>query len=72
MNWKEYKVSLVAVSHKSRQYNINKISLSWFVDKIYILDDGIKTLACGHKNISDSINDGVSDGISGVSDVNIF
>ena len=32
-------------------YNINKISLRYFDDKRYILDDGIKTLPYGHKNL---------------------
>ena len=31
--------------HKIRTYDICKISLSWFDDKIYILDDGINSLA---------------------------
>ena len=29
----------------------NKTSISCFVDKIYVLDDGINTLACFHKDI---------------------
>ena len=32
-------------------YDINNISLSCFDDKRYILDDGINTLAYGHKDI---------------------
>ena len=31
-------------------YEINKISLSCFGDKRYVLDDGICTLACFHKD----------------------
>ena len=37
--------------HKIGTYDLNKISLSCFDDKRYILDDGINTLACGHKDI---------------------
>ena len=36
-------------------YDINKISLSCFDDKRYVLDDGINTLAYGHKDIVDKI-----------------
>ena len=31
-------------------YEINKLSLSCFDDKIHVLDDGIRTLAYFHKN----------------------
>lgn len=34
--------------HRLYTYNINKIGLSAFDDKRYILDDGITTLAHGH------------------------
>ena len=37
--------------HKMGTYEINKISLSVFDDKILILDDGIHTLAYFHKNM---------------------
>ena len=36
--------------HKLGTYEINKISLSCFDDKRYVLDDGIYTLAYFHKN----------------------
>ena len=36
--------------HKLATYEINKISLSCFDDKRYMLDDGIYTLAYFHKN----------------------
>ena len=36
--------------HKLGTYEINKISLSCFNDKRYVLDDGIRTLACFHKD----------------------
>ena len=36
--------------HKLKIYDIDKISLSCFDDKIYVLDDGICTLAYFHKN----------------------
>ena len=35
--------------HKLGTYKINKISLSCFDDKSYVLDDGIRTLAYFHK-----------------------
>ena len=35
--------------HKLGTYEINKISLSCFGDKRYVLDDGIRTLAYFHK-----------------------
>ena len=38
-------------NHKMFTYESNKISLSAFDDKRYILDDGINTLAYGHKDI---------------------
>ena len=37
--------------HEIGTYDINKISLSCFDDKRYILGDGINTLAYFHKNI---------------------
>ena len=39
--------------HRIGTYDINKISLSCFDDKRFILDDGINTLAYGHKDIVD-------------------
>ena len=38
-------------SHKIGTYDLNKISLSCFYDKKYILHDGINTLAYFHKEI---------------------
>ena len=38
--------------HKIRTYEIDKISLSCFDDKRYVLDDGIHTLSYFHKNIA--------------------
>ena len=37
--------------HEIGTYDLNKISLSCFDDKIYILDDGINTLTYFHKDI---------------------
>ena len=37
--------------HSVGTYEINEISLSCFDDKGYVLDDGINTLAYGHKDI---------------------
>ena len=41
--------------HKLGTYEIDKISLSCFDDKRYVLDDGIRTLAYFHK---DSVTSG--------------
>ena len=38
-------------NHKIFTYQSNKISLSDYDDKRYIFDDGIHTLAYGHKDI---------------------
>ena len=49
-----------AKKHNIRTYKINKISLSHFDDKRYILDDDVNTLAYFHKNCNkkcDKIND---------------
>ena len=40
-----------AKNHKLRIYEINKISLSCFDDKRFILKDGIHTLAYFHKDL---------------------
>ena len=37
--------------HRIGTYNVCKISLSCFDDKIYILDDGINSLVYIHKDI---------------------
>ena len=42
--------------HNLGTYEINKISLSCFDDKRYILKNGIYTLAYGHKDIPKKIN----------------
>ena len=39
-----------AKKHKIGTYEINKISLSCFDDKRYILDDGVSNLAHFHKD----------------------
>ena len=39
-----------AKKHKIGTYEIDKISLSCFDDKRYVLDDEIHTLACFHKD----------------------
>ena len=38
--------------HEIGTYELNKISLSCFDDKRFVLDDGINTLAYFHKDIS--------------------
>jgi len=38
-------------NHELGSYEINKVSLSCFDDKRYILDDGNTSYAYGHKNI---------------------
>ena len=40
-----------AKKHKIGTYEINKISLSCFDDKRYVLDDGVHTLAYFHKDL---------------------
>ena len=42
--------------HKLRTYEINKISLSCFDNKRYVLDDEIHTLSYFHKNNVKSYN----------------
>ena len=48
-----------AKKHKIGTYEIDKISLSCFDDKRYVLDDSVNTLAYFHKNLKkcDKIND---------------
>ena len=55
IRWKEYKLK----KHKIGTNEIDKISLSWFDDKRYVLDDGVNTLAYFHRdcNKCDKIND---------------
>jgi len=38
-------------NHQLGSYELNKVSLSCFDDKRYILKDGIQSYAYGHKNI---------------------
>ena len=42
-------------SHKIGTYEVNKISLSCFDDKRFVLDDGIHTLAYFHKDLEKQI-----------------
>ena len=42
---------ILSEKHSVGTFNINKISLSCFDGKRYVLDDGINTLVCGHKDI---------------------
>ena len=49
--WKEFKVK----KHKTGTYEMNKISLSCFDDKRFVLDDGIHTLAYFHKDLRKQI-----------------
>ena len=48
-----------AKKHKTGTYKIDKIALSCFDDKRYVLDDGVSTLAYFHKdcNKCDKISD---------------
>ena len=39
-----------AKKHKIGTYESDKMSLSWFDDKRYVLDDGVNTFAYFHKN----------------------
>ena len=43
-------------SHNVSTYEINKISLSFYDDKRYMLNDGINTLAYGHRRRSEAEN----------------
>ena len=45
-----------STNHKLGAYEINKISLTCFVDKRYVLDDGTYTLSYFHKNNVASYN----------------
>ena len=42
---------ILSESHNIGTYLLNKISLSCYDDKIFLLDDGINSLAYAHKNI---------------------
>ena len=42
--------------HKLGTYEVDKISLSFFDDKRYVLDDGIHSLSYFHKNSDKSCN----------------
>ena len=42
---------IVSEKHSVGTYDLNKISLSCFDDKRYVLDDGVNTLAYFHKDI---------------------
>ena len=48
IRWKMKRIQ--SEKHKVGTYEINKISLSRFDDKRYVLDDGIYTLSYFHKN----------------------
>ena len=41
--------------HQISSYHLNKVSLSRFDDKRYILNDGITSYAYGNKNIEKTI-----------------
>ena len=45
-----------STKHKLGTYEINKASLSCFDDKIYVLDDEIRTLTYFHKDSVTSCN----------------
>ena len=45
-----------AKKHKIGTYEIDKISLSCFDDKRYVLDDGVNTLAYFHKDCNKKYN----------------
>ena len=44
-----------AKKHKIGTYEIDKISLSCFDDKRFVLDDGVHTLACFHKDCNKNV-----------------
>ena len=41
-----------SVKPKLQSFEVNKISLSCFDDKRYILNDGVNSYACGHYKIN--------------------
>ena len=43
-------------NHQLGSYEVNKVSLNCFDDKRYLLDDGVKSLAYGHKLIIKQLN----------------
>jgi len=43
------------MNHQMKSYRLNKVSLSPFDDKHYILSDGISNYAYGHREISSPI-----------------
>ena len=45
-----------AKKHKIETYEIDKISLSCFDDKRFVLDDGVNTLAYFHKGCNKTCN----------------
>ena len=56
---KQIKYEMKKIQNKSHQIymnNINKMSLSCFHDKRYILEDGIKTLAYWNEDVQVSFN----------------
>ena len=65
-NFKDVLFNKKVISHKTKRiqikkhklgtYEIDKISLSCFDDKRYVLDDGIHTLSYFHKNSVKSCN----------------
>ena len=65
-NFKDVLFNKKIIKHKMKRiqskklklgtYEIDKISLSCFDDKIYVLDDGIHTLSFFHKNSVKSCN----------------
>jgi len=50
-NYKETLFNNKQMFHKMKTIRSDKVSLSCFDDKRYILDDGITSYAYGHKNI---------------------
>ena len=52
IRYKRHKIKrILSEKHNVGTYCLNKVSLSFFDDKRFILDDGINTLAYGHKDI---------------------
>ena len=51
-----HKMNIIrSYKHQIYSFEINKISLSCFDDKRYILDDGINSLAYGHERIKNNL-----------------
>lgn len=47
----DQKIRIPSKSHQIESFENNLVSLQYFDDKRYILDDGIENLTCKHKDV---------------------